>query len=234
MTPSKQIASLAQVDIISELQTGEMPAVLRDLIGLPSRILARTESLVLLPTVSPVAAGHVLVFSLGDFASFHDAAAANPAIVDQLTSLLVQYEARFGPAICFEHGSSGLGIAACGVSRAHVHFVPARAVDVKGLLTSISADLQSLPTKHKNWMSVPELRGKEYLMISFSDTNYVWSSSTIASQLVRRLIVTQLGGIRWDWKELFGCDCIRDTIETWGDGCVISHGIEPNRTLLQA
>src|SRR5690349_3777774 len=81
---------------------------------------------VVAPTIGPLAPGHLLLLPRQHVPAIGMVSQAAtrelPSLIELITSTL---EARFGPTISFEHGTSGKeGVGGCGVDHAHMHFVP--------------------------------------------------------------------------------------------------------------
>ena len=163
--------------------------------------------------------------------SFADAEADNSIIRRHLFQLISEYESWFGPAVVFEHGSSGPAVTACGVSRAHVHIVPRSSIELDNVISSIRVELGT-PLTQNTWEPVVPLLGREYLCLGEPNLTEVWLADNIPSQLVRRVIAQQSGLSRWDWSELFAWDIMRSTLEAWDKGPLSAHGARYQHTLL--
>jgi diadenosine tetraphosphate (Ap4A) HIT family hydrolase len=202
-------------DIADELTSRRMPKFFQGRLGRAKRILAETDALTMLPTVSPLTVGHVLVFSKSADMSFADALQSNATIKPQLSFLQEEYEARFGAAICFEHGSSGRSQTACGVSRAHLHLLPAASVCIDNLRVELRNDLgDPLFVSLEEYAS--KLAQQEYVTVGTLASGFAaWAIKDIPSQIVRRSIARQLHLPHWDWKNLFGWDVVSQTIDIW-------------------
>jgi diadenosine tetraphosphate (Ap4A) HIT family hydrolase len=224
---------LIRPDIAAELASGCMPEHFQTCLGRSSRILAETQTLTLLPTVSPLVLGHVLIFTKQDATSFADLVDRNCNLRVEFSCLVREYERRFGTAIMFEHGSSGKQLTACGVSRGHVHLVPSCSINADQLSGAIKRELGS-PSRVTDWLPEKDLQGREYLSFGPIDGRVeTWVSNEISSQLVRRLISKQIGLSQWDWNALFGWDVLERTLTDW-ERRPYAHGAQYQHTLLHA
>jgi len=219
-------------DIATELASGCMPEHFQIHLGRSSRILAETKTLTLLPTVSPLVCGHVLIFTKQDATSFADLA-DSADLRAEFSYLFREYERRFGTPIVFEHGSSGRQLSACGVSRGHVHLVPSYAINSKELSIALKGELGP-PSLMTDWLPGTDLQGREYLTFGPIDGRIeTWVGNGISSQLVRRLISKQMGLSQWDWNALFGWDVLERTLIDW-ERRPYAHDAQYQHTLLHA
>jgi diadenosine tetraphosphate (Ap4A) HIT family hydrolase len=222
-------------DITAELISGRMPGLFRRNLGRSSRILSKTDSLVLLPTVSPLLVGHVLIFSKQNVMSFADLLASDPSVASEYLSLVGEYETRFGRAIEFEHGSSGCQSGGCGVARAHVHLIPRADINERTLSDAIAMTLGEPSFRQGSWMLNAELQHREYLSLGRPyDDSKIWIGTSVPSQLVRKLISQQLALPQWDWNELFGWEILNQTIKTWYGTRHMFHAVQRQHSLLYA
>lgn len=215
-TETRRVATTASLDfpdIASEISTGILPEQFRTNLERQSRILAQTQNLVLLPTVSPLCVGHVLVFSKEEHLNFGEVQRVYASIRDEIQSLIAEYAVKFGRPLIFEHGSMRGGQVACGVSRAHIHLLPQIGINTAGIETAIQRELGPAVTS-----SFADLRGlgREYIFLSEGlDDVHLWEGDCLPSQLIRRHIATQLGLERWNWRSLFGWPVVAQTIAEW-------------------
>lgn len=165
------------------------------------RVAMETESFVVIPSLGPLAEGHMLLCTRGHLASFaeipkkcyddyNDARASLKACLEQ------HYEASIW---IFEHGM-GLfgGRQLCTVDHAHMHFVP------------LPKDFKLKNRFLQNWISFDgtianmKLRsnGQEYLYLQTPDGHFMSDvDSTIPSQYLRKIIAEGQGNHDWNWRE---------------------------------
>jgi diadenosine tetraphosphate (Ap4A) HIT family hydrolase len=207
---------LNDFDIAAELALGQMPKVFQEQLGRARRILLQTQLVALLPTVSPLARGHTLVFSRCDVGSFAGLLAQQARALQEFIAVVSEYETRFGEAIAFEHGCLSSSQGACGVSRAHIHLLPRAAIDDSALFVALRRELG--PAVSLAFKDFPtELQQHEYIAVgTLSRGFHSWAKLNLPSQVVRRLISEQLNLPQWDWKELFAWELVERTIQSWG------------------
>jgi hypothetical protein len=201
-------------EIASEIATGRLPNEFRAKIGVDTRILAQTESLVLMPTVSPLCLGHVLLFARGAHLSFAELLRSRSSVASELNRMAALYDGIFGHPVWFEHGSVPDGTVACGVTRAHLHLVPRSQIKVPELTAAL--DFEIGPAAETEFLQLKKIRS-EYIFVSdnIGGSGKVWVGRNLPSQIVRRHLAQQLALSEWNWRSLFGWNVVRDTIAMW-------------------
>jgi len=169
----------------------------------PSRIIARADGLVALPTLGQLFPGSILILPeehVETMGCVHrDRGAALAAFVARLEALV----APSAPAVVFEHGARCESGGSCGIYHAHLHVVPVPgAVACSDLLPADA--LETFPSLQAAWASLGD--SAEYLLVR--DTAGVVSAhdSTrfprrFASQHFRRALTEHFRVDRpWDWR----------------------------------
>jgi diadenosine tetraphosphate (Ap4A) HIT family hydrolase len=207
-------SSINSYEIASELATGYLPEQFRAEVGLETRFLAQTRSLALLPTVSPLCVGHVLLFAKDDHLSMGELLRCRGSIESEIGKMAALYKDRFGPPLLFEHGSVEGGTVACGVTRAHLHLIPRSQIKFDGLCTAIDSEIGT--GVNQPFVGLKKIHS-EYIFISkdLEAIGRVWQGEQLPSQMVRRHIARELSLSEWNWRALFGWDVLRATIAEW-------------------
>jgi inosine/xanthosine triphosphate pyrophosphatase family protein len=173
---------------------------------LQSRILYQDEDFVVMPPLGQFMEGGLLLLAREHILSL---AWLKPAVFDKLERLLScirdSLAQRWGVApLIFEHGPApewGKGV--CCVDHAHLNIFPAPVRVAPHLETRMSMPISSL-------CELPRLRQAEfgYLMVQENDgTRRVYDGKDVPTQLVRRIITTQLRfPERWHWRDYLGTD----------------------------
>lgn len=191
-------------------------------------ICAENDDFAVIPSIGPLAPGHVLVTPKRHVRSF---ASLSPSECDggaEIAAMVATALARtYGRAVHrFEHGSAICGNSiACSVEHAHLHLVPAD-VEVWPMIEAagpwIELDRASLRTV---------VAGREYLMYEGPDQRrmaWITGDTPIASQFMRRALASALGeGSRWDWRHHPRREVIRATLSdlsslSLGDATTVS------------
>jgi diadenosine tetraphosphate (Ap4A) HIT family hydrolase len=189
-----QIAGRPENDLIAGMLTGQ-PYV--------RRVILESASFVLLPSLGPLAPGHVLlcprrhVKSLAALGSERDE--EYEAVYRQTVHLL---ESIYGGYVhLFEHGMAARGTrTVCTVDHAHLHFVPLpRPLEASMILNGwVAYDGSLAELRHAT-------RGEAY--VSFESPVGVRGilpdeAGRIESQLMRKIIAKALGKERiWNWRD---------------------------------
>lgn len=203
---ASRASSLPMCRLCAQIAGGPEGDLLHEVLGGPyvRRVGPEDVNVVAIPSVGPLADGHVLICPRRHARSLACApstvAEAAGTLADALADALVR---DFGaPVHRFEHGSAVHGErVACSVEHAHLHLVPAR-VDLWRRLGSIL-----------NWREVH--RGPEALRVACGDAEYLRyehpdgrvfvhrpGPDGVESQLVRRELAGLLGdAARWNWRE---------------------------------
>jgi diadenosine tetraphosphate (Ap4A) HIT family hydrolase len=226
MTPLSTVIS-STCCLCSEIATGKFHSAYQRAYPLETRICLQTLDFVVLPSVSPLSVGHVLVLPkihVGRLADLpQPARKALSVCAHDVTVLLGK---RFEmECYCFEHGVVN-GVGACGIDHAHLHILPltppvASLIDKRadadfpvhagGSLTEVLA----LGTENKDRCYLLRGSGLDAVRLSFDDR--------ISSQYMRRVIAGALGLASWDWKLLFGWQDFLATREAFGP--INDHGL---------
>ena len=158
----------------------------------------QTPNWVVMPTLGPLAIGHVLALPRAHFRSYAAAALARDDADSVLSDVVGAVESAFGPTIAFEHGmlrpaTSG----GCGVDHAHAHVVPVRN-DIR--LPSVPgasfrrirriSDAIALAGSASGYLYVRSTEGEEFAA----------AVEALPSQTLRRWVADALGVRCWDWR----------------------------------
>jgi diadenosine tetraphosphate (Ap4A) HIT family hydrolase len=177
------------------------------------RVMLESRSFAVLPSLGPLAPGHVLLCPRHHVGSFAQVDAALHAEYCEIKATLVarlraMYE---GEITIFEHGmAADRGRMVCTVDHAHLHVVPLpRWLDAAAAISWTTTFDGSLPALRRL------AGGQEYVSCETPDGVHrlMTARSGIDSQLMRRIIATSLGhGDRWNWRETPGA---QDADATW-------------------
>lgn len=195
-----------ECSICSELTGGPAPYSRR--YGHRARDYWRGSQFVVLPTLAPLSVGHILVLPIKHLTSFAELAAAGQLARSVLTEVLAKVEHRFGPCVCFEHGTlrpSADG--GCSVSHAHVHVVPVSS-------TPVFPDFAAFK-RAETWKKVVILAaGRQgYIYLRWVDgETFCAPVDDLPSQTMRRWLAQELGVQRWDWRSSGADELLHPTI----------------------
>lgn len=200
--------------ICRELRKGRSPLDFQRKTGLPNRILAETENFAAFPSLSPIVVGHILLVPkhhISSIAQLH--AAFHTEFKTFISTLLRRISARLEPPIVLEHGIGNGKIGGCGISHAHLHLLP--------LSPSVAARVNSQISRSFlfSQLQLAQLadgthNDDSYLLFGLKPEELsVAFQENVPSQYFRKIIATQLGLERWDWREKFGWDDIRTTYD---------------------
>jgi XTP/dITP diphosphohydrolase len=181
---------------------------------LPSRVIYEDEHFLVLPPLGEFMEGGLLLLSREHVLSF---AHLPPDRFDHLERLVqaiqrVVVECWGVAPLVFEHGpapDAGKGV--CCVDHAHLNIFPARVGVYPHLAARMNFPLGSL-------CELAKLRRAEfgYLFVQENDgTRRAYDGRNVPTQLVRRIITTQLGQPeRWHWRDYLGREELLATYQT--------------------
>jgi diadenosine tetraphosphate (Ap4A) HIT family hydrolase len=195
-----------------ELQSGTLPDFCDA--DIESRILHETERFVVIPDISPLVPGHVMIVPRAHILCFGAIEAADwpefAGIVTATRTILKEY---YGSSVILEHGTSSLDPVADHVTHAHLHLVPA-AIDIRDALRNFNTTMIASLSDLSRWAA----RDEEYIFFeSCAGERMVADRITAIKRLFfRREIAKQLGipDPLWDWRRHIMSDNLRSTVET--------------------
>lgn len=165
-----------------------------------ARVLFRSDDFVLVPSLGQLAEGHLLLLPIKHWTAVGDL--DDRLLVDfagLYGAVLEILRREYGPCVAFEHGVRSGGAGGCGISHAHLHFVP--------LATALDP-IVSLHLKfpHKSLGNLSELGNKSKGMVGYMlyvDSNsriYLFDTPNLESQFMRKTLTTNLSSNEWDWR----------------------------------
>ncbi|HTZ97129.1 MAG TPA: HIT domain-containing protein [Terriglobales bacterium] len=195
-----------------ELQSGTLPDFCDA--DIESRILHETERFVVIPDISPLVPGHLMIVPRAHILCFGAIEAADwpefAGIVTATRTILKEY---YGSSVILEHGTSSLDPVADHVTHAHLHLVPA-AIDIRDALRNFNTTMIASLSDLSGWAA----RDEEYIFFeSCAGERMVADRITGIKRLFfRREIAKQLGipDPLWDWRRHIMSDNLRSTVET--------------------
>lgn len=187
-----QIAGDPENDLIARLLPGH---------AYTRRVVLETESFAAVPSLGPLADGHVLLCPRTHIRSAAAVPRASYAEYESVMNALVRHlEEEYQAAVhVFEHGMGSDGRTVCTVDHAHVHMVPlpesmAR-LELDGLLWQPfdgTVETLSALTRGREYVSYVPPRGRP--QVSVDPTGH------FESQYMRQAIARALGRLSWNWR----------------------------------
>jgi len=173
---------------------------------LPSRVLYEDDDFIVMPPLGQFMEGGLLLLSRQHILSCAYLPKEKFARLEQLLTVIRrEVSAIWGvPPLVFEHGpAADRSKGVCCVDHAHFNIFPARVPVFPHLFQRMSLRLDAIE-------QLARLRSAEfgYLFVQENDgTMRVYDGHMVPTQLVSRIITTQLGlSQRWHWKDYPGCD----------------------------
>src|SRR5216683_2032995 len=169
-----------------------------------SRILRTKNNWMAVPSIGPLAPGHLMMVCKQHFPSVLNCSDANDCflLAQECATIL---ESLYGsPIIAFEHGcrSGGLNLSGACVQHAHLHLVPAPMQFLRNVLADFDGWQRSINLNYP----LEAFADVEYLLIGnvLPDLS-LWlhkCHEPSPSQALRRALANSLGiSEAWDWKK---------------------------------
>ena len=187
-----QIAGDPQNDLIARLLPGH--AYIR-------RVVLETEWFAAIPSLGPLADGHLLLCPRTHVRSAAALPRASYAEYESVMNSLVRYlEEEYQAAVhVFEHGMGSDGRTVCTVDHAHVHMVPlpewVPRLELDGLpWQAFDGTLETLATlaRGREYVSYIPPRGRPQVSVT--------AAGHVESQYMRQAIARALGSPSWNWR----------------------------------
>lgn len=178
-----------------------------------TRILRKTESLVVLPTIGPLVVGHVLVVTKEHYLSYAHTPAHVMREAEELLDQLRGEAGRDGKVIVFEHGPMSNSATAGGCTdHAHLHLVPVP--ERRDLVPGIAKRL-AVGRRVSGLTALAAQFDAEVPYIYYDGgENECWcfdASTDLPCQFMRRLVAASVGTDEWDWHIFPRLDVLEET-----------------------
>ena len=177
------------------------------------RIVARSETAFVVPTLSPIAAGHVLVIPREHRTSMAQLAEDERADLLGLGAAVRDRLLGDNPAtLTFEHGIGIRGAGGCGISHCHLHVLPLPLASAQAAFDRFKHRAVGCAVRAKSTVH-PE---QSYTSMRI-DTQGSSSSSSIRigdfpSQFLRNLVEEAMGVPRTNWRDLTNAHLLAETL----------------------
>jgi diadenosine tetraphosphate (Ap4A) HIT family hydrolase len=170
-----------------------------------SKFLAETNSLVLMPDISPIVPGHLLIVTKNHLSSFCQVAHCVWGELAFIKRLAYKISSKYAPPFFFEHGSCSRepSNSAC-IAHAHIHVIPA-AVDIVPYLSRVSRhplsiapiDMKSaVPRQDSDYFYYEDSLNKGCVIVA--------PKKPFPRQFIRMVVAKEIGIPEWDWQMCLG------------------------------
>ncbi|EME57653.1 HIT family protein [Amycolatopsis decaplanina] len=186
----------------------------------PERVIWSDDDLVVVPTLGPVAKGHVMVLTREHYLSYAHVPRGLAERAEALAETVCRRISGLGTPIMFEHGpmSEGATGGAC-TDHAHLHCVPMGEVDLKA---GIDERLTGRRISSLVELADQRRRRQPYIYYrSGSGVSWLYDVDVdLPCQFLRRLANAALGDHEeWDWLTFPKLDLVYATLDeiSWSD-----------------
>jgi diadenosine tetraphosphate (Ap4A) HIT family hydrolase len=210
-------AITGQCCICGEIDSGSLAEPLSSIYGCKNRLCIEGRAFVVVPSVSPLREGHLLIFSRTHRKNM---AAVNVGDRAELMSLLEtvvsQCDSAHRAAFIFEHGVVADGQTACGIDHAHLHVIPLSDPEREALCTRLVSVGPTLAVGTISDLLFGSSHECPYLVYGHDRNSMTLVDATaMHSQHVRRLIGGILHIPEWDWRAYTGVREFQSTIASF-------------------
>lgn len=166
-----------------------------------TRIVARTDRFVALPTLGQLFTGSLLILPVDHVETCARLTAEARQELEELAATMAHRVREFGEPIIFEHGATEPSGGGCGIYHAHLHIVP---VPVSTLASTLFPEHQAQTQDlQRAWESLQN--ADEYLLMSAAGqtlySDLMGQASRYPSQFFRRRIAEHFHlEAPWDWR----------------------------------
>ncbi|MBA3239699.1 MAG: hypothetical protein H0T60_00545 [Acidobacteria bacterium] len=184
-----------------------------------SRILSKTPNWVVVPTLGPLAPGHLMLVPRAHHFSIlscpEDILSECQTLLESCAEML---RVIYGQdVLIFEHGATAQQQKVCGacIDHAHLHVVPGP--------TSFISSAMYESHEWEPGTSLPDVSnkvsGSPYMLVGQLSPRALWvrrCKEAVPSQLLRRILAFELGCEgEWDWRKQLNPNAFLQTIKDW-------------------
>ena len=182
--------------------------------GIKNRICYHSKNVVLVPSISPLAPGHVLIFPKQHVRSIMQVSSEVLKEIGGVAGYVFEHilqEYDKVPYI-FEHGVGACKQGGCGINHAHLHMVPVQPRQVEIINRLIARDFSADRTIKLADLREVNALDRSYLLYGTDlNTMSLKVKDDIPSQYHRQKIAQSNGSTAWDWRELTGISDFNET-----------------------
>jgi diadenosine tetraphosphate (Ap4A) HIT family hydrolase len=210
--PQERVIPMVNCAFCRELNSGGLPDFCD--VDIDSRILHETERFVVIPDISPLVPGHVMIVPKAHILCYGAVEGAAweefSGLVNATRKIVGQH---YGPSVVLEHGTCSLDDVADHVSHAHLHIVPA-AIDIRESLANFNtrtiesfSDLSHWADRDEAYIYFESCAGERFVADRIVDLKRLFFRSEIAKQI-------GIPDPLWDWRRHILRDNLRTTVKT--------------------
>lgn len=203
--------------LCKEIKSGDFPDEYYQHYPIRQRVCYETEKFVVLPSISPIATGHVIICPKEHLTSMvllpQNLKAELCGIVGEI---YWYFRKLLGPVYIFEHGVSGESETACGINHAHIHIVPLSENSVIRINERVCREFCTQSVDSLYTFLKEEKEKGTYLLYGhdINKMNVVFDQD-IPSQFMRKHISQIIGRREWDWKKFYGWEDFSRTVSAF-------------------
>lgn len=203
--------------ICKEIETHYFPKEYRANYPIRNRLCFESQYFVVFPSISPLVAGHTLVFPKKHVKNLMQLCShAHEDLCETVQQVSNLLSAHFGSLYTLEHGVGEDNGTACGINHAHLHFIPMKSEVAKRVNNRVrklySPDISG---PFHEILNQKRQKGSYLLFGQNLDYIHIALNRDIPSQVMRKVIAEELGNEKWDWKQLYGWKNFQKTFSSF-------------------
>ncbi len=179
----------------------ELCAEFAGLLSPSARILFDTPRFVVVPTLGPLHADHLLVCTRSHLTGLHEFSDDDlREYGGLLRSLLSSMRGDAAQAICFENGTQKGSAGGCSITHFHAHIVPTLRQIGLDEIVPISSWIRAETLEE--CARIARLMGSYFFVANDDGTFSLAPRAGLPSQHIRRIVAAVNGVSQWDWRTL--------------------------------
>lgn len=189
-------------EFCTEFDRGSIRSELNQHLAGRSRFFRCTAQTVVLPSVSPIRPGHVLLLPASHRRSVRQCDEEELSELVWLARVISELIAREDESVAFfEHGVGDSAGSGCGVVHAHLHLVPLPICSIMAVSDEIARSADFIATGP--WPTILRSTGfsDTYLSFGTQTDQILVDGAVVRSQWVRQMIAHHFGQESWDWRD---------------------------------
>ncbi|MFH1526819.1 MAG: HIT family protein [Bacteroidota bacterium] len=202
--------------ICAEVSTGKLPLDYHSSYPLTNRICMENEHFIVVPSISPIVEGHLLIFPKDHINNLAEIKQNSlNKFFEIVNKSIAMISSTYDQPFIFEHGVGQDGFLGCGIDHAHLHIIPLNSEVSSNAIKKISSTYFNFTNGSlKNILSNADKFNSYLLFGNDIEKMCFVADSNIPSQFIRKIIINELNGDEWDWKKYSGRDKFIKTYET--------------------
>jgi len=200
--------------LCGEFLTGTFPKIYNEFYPIKSRICLETNDFVVIPSISPIVKGHLLVLPKWHISNMSMLSGEELPLFLNIVKRIISFDDYKDGYFVFEHGVGDDGFSGCGIDHAHLHIMPMKAELTRRIMARVALlfCVQACD-KVEGFFCNRENNGSYLLYGDSLARMFYCLNEYIPSQFIRKIIAEEMGIDSGDWKLCNGRKEFFETID---------------------